>query len=236
MRPITSRCGVSARRDLRDRCAGASTAPEQARFSRTARLVRMLLGRVYGMERRATLGVAPTASVQLEEAMKATSLLEKQHRKVRMIFNKLEKGRGEPLELLAELANDLAAHMAIEQEIFYPAVQKLDGDTVREAYEEHALGEVALKRLLATDPDNDFFKARVVAAKELIEHHAKEEEEVLFPKVERKLGDEKLLALGKQMKARFDEVVEAGFEASVPSGYAKTSADASRKLLSAAAS
>jgi hemerythrin-like domain-containing protein len=167
--------------------------------------------------------------------MKATSLLEKQHRKVKTIFNKLEKGRGEPLELLAELANDLAAHMTIEQEIFYPAVQKLDDGLVREAYEEHALCEFALKRLLATDPDNDSFKARVVAAKELIEHHVKEEEEELFPKVERKLGDEKLLALGKAMKARFDEVVEAGFEASVPRGYAKTSADASRRLLSAAA-
>jgi hemerythrin-like domain-containing protein len=167
--------------------------------------------------------------------MKATSLLEKQHRKVKAIFNKLEKGRGEPLELLAELANDLAAHMTIEQEIFYPAVQKLDDSLVREAYEEHALGEVALKRLLATDPDSDSFKARVVACKELIEHHVEEEEGELFPKVERKLGDEKLLALGKEMKARFDEVVEAGFEASVPRGFSKTSADASRRLLSAAA-
>ena len=168
--------------------------------------------------------------------MKATSLLEKQHRKVKAIFNKLEKGRGEPLELLAELANDLAAHMTIEQEIFYPAVQKLDETLVREAYEEHALAEVALKRLLATDPDNGSFKARVVAAKELIEHHVQEEEAELFPKVERKLGDEKLLSLGKEMKARFDEVVEAGFEASVPRGFAKTSADASQRLLSATAS
>jgi len=168
--------------------------------------------------------------------MKATSLLEKQHRKVKTIFNKLEKGRGEPIESLAELANDLAAHMTIEQEIFYPAVQKLDESLIREAYEEHALAEVALKRLLATHPDNEAFKARVVAAKELIEHHVKEEEEELFPKVERKLGDEKLLALGKEMKARFDAVAQAGFEASVPRGYAKTSADASQRRLSAAAS
>lgn len=163
--------------------------------------------------------------------MKATTLLEKQHRKCKTLFNKLEKGRGDALELLAELSNDLAAHMAIEQEILYPAVQRIDEDLIREAYEEHALAEVALKRLLATDPGNPSFKARVVAAKELIEHHVKEEEEELFPKVEKKLGEERLNELGKQMKARFDEVVEAGFEASVPRGFARTSADSSKKYL-----
>lgn len=165
--------------------------------------------------------------------MKATALLEKQHRKVKAIFSKLEKGRGDAMELMSELANDLAAHMAIEQEIFYPAVQQLDDDMIREGYEEHALAEVALKRLLATDPESPSFKARVVAAKELIEHHVKEEEEELFPKVEKKLGDEQLNALGKQMKARFAEVQEAGFEASVPRGFARTSADSGKKYLSA---
>lgn len=165
--------------------------------------------------------------------MKATALLEKQHRKVKTIFNKLEKGRGDAMELMTELANDLAAHMAIEQEIFYPAVQHLDDDTIREAYEEHALAEVALKRLLGTDPESPSFKARVVAAKELIEHHVQEEEEELFPKVEKKLGDDALNALGKQMKARFEEVMEAGFEASVPRGFARTSADSGKKYLNA---
>ena len=163
--------------------------------------------------------------------LKATSLLEKQHRKVKTLFTKLEKGRGDALELMEELANDLAAHMTIEQEIFYPAVQRVDEALIREAYEEHALAEVALKRLLATDPESPQFKARVVACKELIEHHVKEEEEELFPKVEKKLGDAQLGELGKQMKTRFDEVVEAGFAAAVPKGFARTSADGSKKFL-----
>jgi hemerythrin-like domain-containing protein len=172
------------------------------------------------------------ARAHCEVDVKATALLEKQHRKVKTIFNKLEKGRGDALALLEELSNDLAAHMAIEQEIFYPAIQHLDSDLVREAYEEHALGEVALKRLLATDPESPSFKARVVAAKELIEHHVKEEEEELFPKVEKKLSDDQLSQLAKEMKARFEEVVAAGFEASVPRGFARTSADSSKKFLS----
>src|SRR4051794_23007637 len=160
--------------------------------------------------------------------MKATSLLERQHRKVEAIFKKLHAGRSEPGPLLKELANDLAAHMAIEQEIFYPAIKAVVPDLVLESYEEHALAEIALKRLLATDPKSEVFKARVTAAKELIEHHVEEEEEEMFPKVEKALGDEKLEDLGKRMKARFQEVVEAGFEATVPSGW-KTSADATKK-------
>ncbi len=161
--------------------------------------------------------------------MKATSLLESQHRKVEALFKKLESGRSEPEPVLEELSNSLAAHMAIEQDIFYPAVKEVDDDLVNESFEEHSLAEVALKRLLATPPSDEAFKARVIALKELIEHHVGEEEEELFPEVEKALGDEALADLGKTMKARFDEVYEAGFEAAVPKGLSKTSADVARK-------
>jgi hemerythrin-like domain-containing protein len=161
--------------------------------------------------------------------MKATSLLERQHRKVEGIFKKLEGGSSDPAPLLTDLANDLAAHMAIEQEIFYPAIREVDEKLILESYEEHSLAEVALKRLLATDPEDESFDARVTATKELIKHHVEEEEGEMFPKVEKALGDEKLAELGKLMKARFEEVQAAGFEASVPKGFAKTSADAAVK-------
>lgn len=160
--------------------------------------------------------------------MRATDLLEKQHRKVEAIFKKLEGGRAEPGPLLEQLANALAAHMTIEQEIFYPAVKTVAEDLVMEAFEEHSMAEISLKRLLATDPEDSAFKARVTTTRELIEHHVKEEEEELFPKVEKRLGEERLLELGRAMKKRFDEVVEAGFEAAVPKGFSKTSADMDR--------
>ena len=162
--------------------------------------------------------------------MKATALLEKQHRKVEAIFKKLEAGKTAAAPLLEELANDLAAHMTIEQELFYPAIQGVDPDLVAESYEEHALAELALKRLLATPPEAEQWKARFVALKELIQHHVEEEESDLFPHVEKKVEAEYLSDLGKQMKARFEEVVEAGFEAAVPRGFDETSADAARKL------
>lgn len=161
--------------------------------------------------------------------MNATSLLERQHRKVEALFKKLTSGRSDPEPVLEELANSLAAHMAIEQDIFYPAIKSVAPDLVNESYEEHSLAEVALKRLLATDPENEAFQARVTALKELIEHHVEEEEEELFPKVQKKLDEETLERLGKTMKRTFDEVVAGGFDAAVPRGMGKTSADISKR-------
>jgi hemerythrin superfamily protein len=161
--------------------------------------------------------------------MNATSMLKSQHRKVEALFKKLESGRSEPAPVLEELANSLAAHMAIEQEIFYPAIKEVDSDMVNESYEEHSLAEVALKRLLATDPEDEAFQARVTALKELIEHHVEEEEQELFPEVEKALGEDTLSNLGKAMKPKFDEIFAAGFESAVPKGMSKTSADVSKK-------
>jgi iron-sulfur cluster repair protein YtfE (RIC family) len=152
--------------------------------------------------------------------MKATQLLKKQHRKVEGIFAKLEKGKGDAAALLSDLANDLAAHMAIEQTIFYPAAKKLDPEMVSEAYQEHAIAELALKRLLATESDDPTFKAKVTALKELIEHHVEEEEEELFPKIEKKMDNDQLDTLGDEMIEAFEEASERGYEALLPKGLA----------------
>lgn len=174
------------------------------------------------MEARGLLSEGP------EVLMKATVLLTKQHRKVEGIFKKLESKKGDTSALLEELANDLAAHMAIEQQIFYPAVRAIDEDLVGESFEEHALAEIGLKRLLAADPNGPSFIAKVTTLKELIMHHVEEEEEELFPKVEKKMGD-MLDELGARMKQAFERAQEAGFEALVPRGMATTSADVANK-------
>jgi hemerythrin-like domain-containing protein len=144
--------------------------------------------------------------------MKATSLLEKQHRQVESLFRKLERGKADATSLVIELANDLAAHMVIEEELFYPAAKAVDRGMVLESYEEHAIAAYALQRLIAADPADPSFLAKVTALRELILQHVDEEESRLFPRVERGIDAEDLDALGKQMKARFDRIVEAGYE------------------------
>ena len=154
-----------------------------------------------------------------------TQLLEKQHKEVKAIFKKLEDGSSASAALLKELADNLAAHMAIEQEIYYPAVKDIKEDLVLESYEEHSLAEIGLKRLLATRSSDDSFAAKVTACKELIEHHVEEEEEELFPAVDRKMKAEQLEELAAQMKARFEQVLRTGHKKTLPKGMDKTSAD-----------
>ena len=156
--------------------------------------------------------------------MKATALLKKQHRKVEGMFASLKKRKSDTSAVLAQLANDLAAHMAIEQTIFYPAIKKIDPEMVGESYEEHALAELALKRLLETPPDDETFDAKVTALKELILHHVEEEEKELFPDVEDDMDADGLEALGNEMQRAFEAAVEQGYESLLPEGFA-TSAD-----------
>jgi len=154
-----------------------------------------------------------------------TTLLMKQHKVVKGIFKKLEDGKSPAGPLLKELSDNLAAHMAIEQEIYYPAVKTVKTDLVLESYEEHSLAEIGLKRLLGTSPKDESFTAKVTACKELIEHHVEEEEEDLFPAVDKKIAAAELAELAKQMKARFEAVLAKGFAAAVPKGFDQTSAD-----------
>lgn len=150
------------------------------------------------------------------------------------MFKKIESGKGDQQELVTELASDLAAHMHIEQEIFYPAVRRIDNDHVLEGFEEHAGAETALQRLVATDPEDETFDAKVSVLKELIRHHVEEEEKSLFPKVDKKLSADENQELADRMKEVFERVLERGYEETLPREVGpRTSADiAERRVLS----
>jgi hemerythrin superfamily protein len=143
--------------------------------------------------------------------MKATALLKKQHDEVRSIFKQLEKGHGHANELRVKLASALAAHMVIEQELFYPAVLKVKEDLILESYEEHEVARFALKRLMKTKLTDRTFKAKVTTLKEIIEDHAKEEENELFPAAEKVLGASSETLCSK-MKTLFDRTTSGGYE------------------------
>lgn len=160
----------------------------------------------------------------------ATAMLKTQHRRVKTILGKLEGGRGDAEAQLVELASNLAAHMKIEQDLLYPAARRVDKTLLREAFEEHAIAELALKRLLETETDDPTFRAKATVLKELIEHHVKEEENALFPKLNKKLGADEQRSLRAQMKALFDETLALGYAATLPKSG--TSADlAQRRVL-----
>src|SRR5260370_28585185 len=66
----------------------------------------------------------------------------------------------------------------IEEEICYPACKgKIeDEDVLEEAYVEHDGAKVLIAELLDSEPDAEFYDAKVSVLSEMIKHHVKEEE------------------------------------------------------------
>jgi hemerythrin-like domain-containing protein len=141
--------------------------------------------------------------------MKATELLKKQHREVKGLFRETKKATGAKARRsgMEEIATKLTAHMAIEEDIFYPAVAEVGTkkaeEIVPEAYEEHHVAKLVLAELPKVDPDDERFAAKMTVLEELIEHHVEEEEKEMF-QVAEKLGTERLADLGAEMEAAFD--------------------------------
>ena len=143
----------------------------------------------------------------------ATDLLVHQHRLVEELFERLESPKKDFDKTLRKLADDLSAHISIEEQLFYPAVRKLNPELILEGLEEHAMGRFALQRLLGTRASNQSLKARLKALKELMTNHHHEEERDLFPKVRRAMPNAVLDKLGAKMLKLFDANVQRGHEA-----------------------
>lgn len=138
--------------------------------------------------------------------MKATALLRAHHNEAKKLFSVITSGKGDRKAAAREVSRKLLAHMIIEQTQFYPAVTALDEDLVLEAFEEHAVARYEIRRMMEA-LDDPRFESRGTTLKELIEHHVKEEEEDLFPKVEKHMAVEKQDALGMSMEALFEVLV-----------------------------
>lgn len=160
--------------------------------------------------------------------MKANDLLIRQHRDVQKLFERLEKGAGNRLELLRELASKLAAHMRIEEEIFYPRVRELLEDQVLESLEEHTVAAFALKRLASVGIDHGTFEAKLKALKDVIEHHVEEEEKEMFPRIARAMDSGDLEEIGLELEDRFEAIVESGYGAELVRGPKQNGRESAR--------
>ena len=135
--------------------------------------------------------------------MDAITLLKNDHRKVEKIFSELEKGNGNREQLFKELANELTVHAEIEEKLFYPAAKDVEPtkDLVLEAYEEHKQVKMVLGDLEKADKKTEHWMAGLKVLMEDVQHHVKEEEGELFPKVKDKiLSKQQLEDLGSRME------------------------------------
>jgi hemerythrin-like domain-containing protein len=148
-------------------------------------------------------------------AKDAIELLKADHVQVKEMLKKLtdttKRAIKKRSELVEEIAKEIKVHSKIEEEIFYPAFKAAGGSDHNkmnyEALEEHrAVEKLVLPDLLKSDPGTDEFSGRAKVLEELIEHHADEEEESMFPLAEQSFSQDELEALGEKMAARKEEL------------------------------
>ena len=142
----------------------------------------------------------------------AITLLKQDHEKVRGLLSTLENATGARREkLLQQVGQELKVHTTIEEEIFYPAYReaarkKEDQKLYYEALQEHHVVDLVLPE--ASDGDsNEELKAKAKVLKDLVEHHAGEEEKEMFPRAKKVLDREELRDLGERMQQRKEELM-----------------------------
>lgn len=140
----------------------------------------------------------------------AITLLSADHEKVKGLFDEYERLGDRALaskkKLALKICLELTKHATAEEEIFYSAVRAATGDEdmTDEAFVEHACAKDLIAQILAMDPGEPLFDAKVKVLSEQIEHHVREEEGEMFPKAKKAKLD--LLALGEAIQARKDEI------------------------------
>ena len=112
--------------------------------------------------------------------------------------------------VVRQLCTALRAHMAVEEEILYPAARQATGDSVlvEHAYDEHAEAKLLMDRLAPVAsrdvlPDDSVLKD----LQDAIVRHVQEEERQLFPRLRATQLD--LYELGRKLAARRTEVLRA---------------------------
>jgi hemerythrin-like domain-containing protein len=138
----------------------------------------------------------------------AISLLESDHEKVRGMLSELEKSTKATRQskLLEDIGVEVRTHAAIEEEVFYPAFKKAlktkeDKKLYFEAIEEHGVVHTVLPEIEGMKRGTDKFAAKAKVLKDLIEHHAEEEEEEMFPRARKVLSKDDLGELHDVMAA-----------------------------------
>ena len=110
-----------------------------------------------------------------------------------------------------KVIRELAIHAAIEEMLFYPAVRtaalkatvrslKEAGETVLESLEEHHVVKWTLSELEKMSSEDERYDAKFKVLMESVRHHIEEEQDELFPKARRLLGEEMLDELGERIE------------------------------------
>ena len=122
-------------------------------------------------------------------SMHAVSLLKAEHREVEAMFGSLNETGDAALRLdiAQRIVRALSIHMQVEEELFYPAVERataLDPE-VGQARHEHDEIRSTLGGVANAGADGEALDAAIAALESCVTDHVREEEAGLFPRLDR---------------------------------------------------
>lgn len=137
---------------------------------------------------------APKGPVAEGKTPDALALLKADHRTVEALFDDFEAARKpeRKLAIVQSICDELTVHAELEEAEFYPLVRdalKRDENLVDEAEVEHASLKWLIAQLHKAQPDAAHYDARVTVLKEYVQHHVREEERTMFPKIRKSALD-----------------------------------------------
>lgn len=145
------------------------------------------------------------------EVQNAVEMLQQDHQKVDKAFEEFHKlgsrAYVKKKKLADSICEDLLRHAQIEEELFYPACReamKGGKNLVNEAQVEHESAKNLIQQILSMDSNAELFDAKVKVLGEYVDHHVKEEEQEIFPSIEKSNVD--LHELGKKIAQRKEEL------------------------------
>jgi len=145
----------------------------------------------------------------LSKSTDAIALLDEDHRRLEKIFREFETlpddAEDETKRGVVERASAaLTVHIRIEEEIFYPALQRMLSERIlsEETAMEHSAARELMESLERLEPSDPFYDATFVVLAEYVKHHVRSQEKEIFPRIRKAAPD--LNEVGAQMKERKD--------------------------------
>jgi hemerythrin superfamily protein len=107
-----------------------------------------------------------------------------------------------PELLFNQLKTVLILHTQAEEQILYPALKEFDetADLIPEAIEEHCQVGRILEQMTSLASTDSRFQERLEELRVKLAFHIEEEESELFPQMKELCGEERLQAMGSQMR------------------------------------
>jgi hemerythrin superfamily protein len=136
-------------------------------------------------------------------------MLKSDHRRVEELFSRFEDAdKRTRTEIANETLQALEIHTTIEEELVYPAIREVldEKEQVDEALEEHHVAKLLIKELRKMNPGTEEFAPKFKVLGEIVQHHAEEEENEMFPKAE--AGDIDTTELSEEVAQRKEKLMQ----------------------------